>query len=88
MAKRIIWTCDICGDTVPNDGPIHQIRFLKCKVENEYLEGIHEDECYQVCNNCVKKVHAIFTDYLRSEADSSKKAIEDYKKKGSKFATC
>ena len=30
MAKRIIWTCDICGDTVPNDGPIHQIRFLKC----------------------------------------------------------
>ena len=88
MAKRIIWTCDICGGTVPNACNIYQITFTKCKVEDEYLEGVREEDCYQVCNNCIKNAHAIFTDYLRSKADSSKKAIENYKKKGSGLATC
>lgn len=88
MAKRIIWTCDICGNMVLDACNIYQITFTKCKVDGEYLEGVREEDSYEVCNNCIKKVHAIFTDYLRSEADSSKKAIEDYKKKGSKFATC
>ena len=60
MAKRIIWTCDICGNTVLNACNMHQITFTKCKVDYDYLEEVHEEKSYQVCNDCVKKVHAIF----------------------------
>ena len=70
MAKRIIWTCDICGDTVPNDGLIHQIIFERCKVDDEYMEEIGERDCYQVCNNCIKNVRAIFTNKKKSEGST------------------
>lgn len=91
MAKKIIWTCDICGGTVPNNGLIHQIIFEACNVDDECLEEVREEACYQVCDTCINKVSAIFTDHLRSKADLSKKAkkaIENYKKKGSGLATC
>ena len=59
MAIRTIWTCDICGSTVLDACNIYQITFTKCKVEDDYLEEICEEDCYQVCTNCIKNVRVI-----------------------------
>ena len=71
MAKRTIWTCDICGDTVPNKGLIYQIPFVRCKVEDEFLEVVREEDCYQICNKCIKNAHTIFTDYCKHNKKKS-----------------
>ena len=60
MARRTIWTCDICGDTVSNACLIYQIIFEECRVDDEYMDEIGERDCYQICNNCINKVRKIF----------------------------